>query len=66
MHFNHFIKLHDYKSIDKESLLLLMTRGAGVLCANNHTSIDAVNVFLRSGTKLSIDNLGLILYQIKE
>jgi hypothetical protein len=65
MHFNHFIKLHNYKSINKESLLLLMTRGAGVLCVNNHTSIDAVNVFLRSGTKLSIDNLGLILYQIK-
>jgi hypothetical protein len=41
-----------------------MTRGAGVLCANNHTSIDAVNVILRSGT-LGIDNLGLILYQIK-
>lgn len=66
MHFNHFIKLHDYKSVNKESLLLLMTRGAGVLCANNYTSIDAVNVFLRSGTKLSIDNLGLILYQIKD
>jgi hypothetical protein len=65
MHFNHFVKLHDFKSIDKECLLLLMTRGAGVLCANNHTSIDAVNVFLKSGTKLTIDNLGLILYQIK-
>ena len=65
MHFNHFVKLHDFKSIDKECLLLLMTRGAGVLCANNHVSIDAVNVFLQSGTKLTIDNLGLILYQIK-
>ena len=65
MHFNHFIKLHDFKSINKESLLLLMTRGAGVLCANNHTSIDAVNVFLQSGTKLTTNNLGLILYQIK-
>jgi len=43
MHFNHFVKPHDCKSIDKESLL--MTRGVGVLCANNHTSIDAVNVF---------------------
>jgi hypothetical protein len=36
-----------------------------VLCANNHTSINAINVFLQSGTKLSLDNLGLILYQIK-
>ncbi|KAM6495407.1 hypothetical protein JOM56_008113 [Amanita muscaria] len=65
MHFNHFVKLHDFKSIDKECLLLLMTRGAGVLCANNHPSIDAVNVFLPSGTKLTIDNLGLILHQVK-
>jgi hypothetical protein len=60
MHFNHFVKLYDF--IDKESLLLLMTRGAGVLCTN-HDSIDAVNVFLHSGTKLTTDNLGLILYQ---
>jgi hypothetical protein len=65
MHFNHFIKLHDYKSIDRECLLLLMTRDAGMLCANNHASIGAVNVFLHSGTKLAINNLGLILYQIK-
>ena len=65
MHFNHFIKLHDYKSIDKLCLLLLMTRVAGILCANNFSSIDALNVFLRSGTKLMLDNLGLILYQIK-
>jgi hypothetical protein len=65
MHFNHFVKLDDFKSIDKECLLLLMTRGAGVLCANNHTSIDAVNVFLKSGTTLTINNLGLVLYQIK-
>ena len=65
MHFNHFVKLHDYKSIDKLCLLLLMTRAAGVLCANNFSSIDAINVFLRSGTKLVLDNLGLILYQIK-
>jgi hypothetical protein len=66
MYFNHFVKLHDYKSIDKECLLLLMTRGAGVLCANNHTAIDAVTPFLRSGTKMSIDNLGLIFHQFKD
>jgi hypothetical protein len=65
MHFNHFIQLHDYKSINKESLLLLMTRGASVLRTNNYISIDTVNVFLQSGMKLSSDNLGLILYQIK-
>ncbi|KAF8346496.1 hypothetical protein F5887DRAFT_882800, partial [Amanita rubescens] len=65
MHFNHFVKLHDFKSIDKETLLLLMTRGAGVLCANSQASIDAVTVFLKSGTKLTTDNFGLILCQFK-
>ena len=65
MHFNHFVKLHDFKSIDKKRLLLLMTRGAGVLCANGQASIDAANVFLLSGTKLTTDNFGLILKQIK-
>jgi hypothetical protein len=65
MHFNHFVKLHDFKSINRESLLLLMTRGAGVLCANSQAKIDAVTPFLKSGTKLSVDNLGLILYQMK-
>ncbi len=65
MHFNHFIKIHDFKSIDKEFLLLRMSRGAGILCANNHSHIDVINVFLRSGTKLGINNFGLVLYQIK-
>ena len=65
MHFNHFIKLHDFKSIDKESLLLLMSRGAGVLCANSQTSIDAANVFLCSGTTLTTNNFGLMLQQFK-
>lgn len=36
IHFNHFIKLHNYKSVNKEFLLLLMTQGASVLYANNH------------------------------
>ncbi|KAF8319201.1 hypothetical protein F5887DRAFT_378307 [Amanita rubescens] len=65
MHFNHFVKLHDFKSVDKECLLHLMTRGAGVLCANNHASIDAVTVFLKSGTKLTTNNIGLGLHQFK-
>ena len=43
-----------------------MTRGAGVLCANSQASIDAANVFLISGTEFRTDNLGVILYQIKD
>ncbi|KAF8345534.1 hypothetical protein F5887DRAFT_1074262 [Amanita rubescens] len=65
MHFNHFIKLQDLKSIDKKHLLLQMTQGAGVLCTNTQALIDAINVFLQDGTKLTIDNLGLMFSQIK-
>jgi hypothetical protein len=65
MHFNHFVKLHNHKSVNKESLLLLMSRGAGILCANYHSLIDMIIVFLLSGTKLHTDYLGLILYQVK-
>jgi hypothetical protein len=50
LHFNHFIKVHEHKAIDIESLLLLQGRGSAILCANNHTGIDSVNVFLKDGT----------------
>ena len=65
MHCNHFIKLHDFKSVNMESLLLLMTRGAGVMCANSQASIDAANIFLLSGTKFHTTNAGTIAYQMK-
>jgi hypothetical protein len=65
LHFSHFVKVHEYKAIDIVSLLLLQGRGAAVLCANNQTGVDAINVFLRDGTKLVRDNAGLILHQIK-
>ena len=65
MHFNHFVKFHDYSSVNKMKLLLLMTRGAGGLCSNNQHAIDTVNVFLRSGTRISVDNIGFIFCQVK-
>jgi len=38
MHFNHYVKVHrhEYATIDPESLLLLSSRGAGILCAVVH------------------------------
>jgi hypothetical protein len=65
VHFNHFIKVHEYKAIDLTSLLLLKGRGAAVLCMNNQTGIDAINAFLKDGTQLIRENAGLILHQIK-
>jgi hypothetical protein len=48
-----------------DSLLLLLGRGAAVLCANNQTGIDAILVFLRDGTNLVRRNAGLCLVQVK-
>src|SRR6266508_2554923 len=45
LHFSHFVKVHDYRAIDINSLLLLKGRGAAVLCAKNQTAIDSINIF---------------------
>jgi hypothetical protein len=65
LHFSHFVKVHEYRAIDINSLLLLQGRGAAVLCANNQTAIDCINVFLKDGTKLVRENAGLTFYQVK-
>jgi hypothetical protein len=65
MYFNHYVKVHEHAVIDAESLLLLSTRGAAVLCANNQRAIDGIQPFLVKGTTLVRSNLGLILWQSK-
>ena len=65
LHFNHYVKVHEQEAIDTVSLLLLQGRGAAVLCADNQTGLDAINVFLREGTQLIRDSAGLVLSQIK-
>ena len=52
MHFNHYVKVHEYAAIDAESLLLLSSRGEGILCANGQYAIDGINPFLSCGTTL--------------
>ncbi|RDB15450.1 hypothetical protein Hypma_004153 [Hypsizygus marmoreus] len=65
VHFNHFVKAHEYGLIDANRLLLLATRGAALQCANNQLAIDCINIFLHKGTMLTKSNLGLILSQMK-
>ncbi len=65
LHFTHFVKVHEYRAIDLDSLLLLQGRGAAVLCANNQMAIDSINVFLKNNTKLVRDNAGLTFSQVK-
>jgi len=65
IHFNHYVKVHEYGVIDAESLLLLSGRGAAILCAKNQYAIDGINPFLYDGPQLVPSNLGLILWQGK-
>ena len=65
MHVNHYVEVHEYAAIDAESLLLLSSQRAGILCANMQYAIDGINPFLFHGTALGFGNLGLILWQGK-
>jgi hypothetical protein len=65
MHLNHYVKVHEYAAIDAESLLLLASRGAGILCANGQYAIDGINPFLFHGTTLGFGNLGVLVWQGK-
>lgn len=65
MYFNHFIKVHDFKVINRAFLWLLMARGAAVLCADNQGGIDVLLPFLYFDNKLQQDNVSKIFIQVK-
>jgi hypothetical protein len=65
MYFNHFIKVHDFKVINRAFLWLLIARGTAVLCANNQGGIDMLLPFLYFDNKLGRDNVSGIFIQVK-
>ena len=65
MHFDHFIKIHILNRITAEWVLFLATQGAGVLCGNCQCAIDRVNIFFDNRNEMNVDNLGLVLWQVK-
>lgn len=65
MHFNHLVKLHQQKIIHRDFLLLLMGRGAGVLCANNTTKVDFIIPFLLQDDIIHSSNVAAIVGQAK-
>ncbi|KAH8116528.1 hypothetical protein DFH11DRAFT_1742176 [Phellopilus nigrolimitatus] len=64
VHFNHFKKVHEHKVLNRTYLLRLLARGAGVLCANSQTAVEAVIAYL-IGQGLSLEQIGCILVQVK-
>jgi hypothetical protein len=65
LYFNHFIKVHQHKSIQMTYLMALLARGAAVLCANNNPGIDFVLACLMGSDDIERQNIQLILAQIK-
>jgi hypothetical protein len=62
---NHWVKVHQHSLLNKRVLLCMLARGAGVLCGTNNFGVDMVQPFLYNGPALRVDNLGLILKQVK-
>ncbi|KAG6848465.1 hypothetical protein H0H93_016752 [Arthromyces matolae] len=66
IHFNHFIKVTDSKTINRHYLWKVATRGAGILCADRQLGIDAILIFILDCKKpLGPDNIGVLLIQDK-
>ncbi|KAF9470654.1 hypothetical protein BDN70DRAFT_888887 [Pholiota conissans] len=62
---SHFVKVHQRGCVNASYLMILLARGAGILCANNHPGIDIVIPVLFKGTRLAVDNIGAMSIQIK-
>ena len=65
IYFHHFIKVHEHALFDKKHLMRLMARGAAMLCANGQPGVDGIIPFLLDGDKITPDNIGIIMFQVK-
>ena len=61
MHFTHFIKLQVRELLAQAYLPLFMARGAAVLCASCQCGVDAIYLYLYSGSHLRSNNIGFIM-----
>ena len=64
IYFNHFIKVHDVKMVDRKFLWRLFCRGAAVICANNQRGVDLIIPVLM-GTILDPIFITAIFIQVK-
>ena len=64
IYFNHFIKVHNVKMVDRKFLWRLFCRGAAIICANNQRGVDLVIPVLM-GTILDPIFITAIFIQVK-
>jgi hypothetical protein len=62
--FNHFIKVHDFLMVNRQYLWCLISRGAAVICADNHQGID-IDIPILFGNRLGPKSVSAILIQVK-
>ncbi|KAK2467168.1 hypothetical protein APHAL10511_000717 [Amanita phalloides] len=63
--FNHWVKVHQYALVNVQYIAQLMRRGAALLCATNQAGIDGIIPFLLEGNTIFPNNIGFILWQVK-
>ena len=64
IYFNHFIKIHDPRVVNRKYLWMLIARGAAILCTNNQVSIDVLVPFTYHNGVLGRRNVSAILIQM--
>ena len=64
IYFNHFIKVQSYDVVTQEYLLLAISRGAAIICADGHVGIDII-VPVLIGTVLEKQHVTAILVQAR-
>ena len=65
IYFNHFIKLHDHKVINRKYLWRLIAHGAAEICADFQYSIDLIIPFSYRDNKLQKNNVSAFFIQSK-
>ncbi|KAK0504698.1 hypothetical protein EDD18DRAFT_1125991 [Armillaria luteobubalina] len=63
--FNHVIKIHQWKLLNRHLLPGFIARAAAILCANNQSGVDMVYPYLYYDDMLCVWNVGFILVQVK-
>ncbi|PPR07502.1 hypothetical protein CVT26_013471 [Gymnopilus dilepis] len=62
--FNHFIKVNDFSMVNRQYLSCLISRGAAIICADNHRGVDLVIPVLFNDS-LEPESVSAILIQVK-
>ena len=64
IYFNHFIKVHDFKVVNRQYIWRIFCRGAAVICTNNQRGVDILIPMLM-GRVLRPQCITAILIQVK-